>query len=203
MTMPMGATGMSAGNQMTGNKMQKNKVPSGYRHGQLQNFTPEQFQLFQQMFGRLGPESFLGRLASGDQSQFEQLEAPAMRQFQGLQGQLASRFSGMGTGARRSSGFQNVANQATSDFAQDLQSRRLGLQREALNDLMTMSGQLLQQRPYDQFMVKKDPKTSWWQSLLGGALPIGGAALGGIFGGLPGAKLGGTLGGAASKGFFG
>ena len=38
MTMPMGATGMSAGNNMTGNKMAKNKVPSGYKHGQLQQF---------------------------------------------------------------------------------------------------------------------------------------------------------------------
>ena len=71
----------------------------------MQNFSPEQMQMFQQMFGRLGPDSFMGKLASGDQSQFEQMEAPAMRQFAGLQGNIASRFSGQGTGARRSSGF--------------------------------------------------------------------------------------------------
>lgn len=191
MTMPMGATGMSAGNNMTGNKMAKNRIPSGYKQGQLQNFSPEQFQLFQQLFGHLGPQSFLSKLAGGDQSQFEQMEAPAMRQFQGLQGQLASRFSGMGMGARHSSGFQNAANQQTSNFAQDLQANRLELQRQAIQDLMQMSGNLLQQRPYSQFLIKKDQKKSGW----GGAIGAGLGAVGGFFAGGPaGALAGGQLG---------
>lgn len=156
-----GATGMRSGQNMTGNK-----IPKGYQQGQLQQFSPEQMQLFQQMFGQVGPESFLGKLAGGDQSQFEAMEAPAMKQFAGLQGQLASRFSGMGMGARRSSGFQNTANQATSDFAQQLQSQRMGLQRQAIQDLMGMSGQLLGQRPYDQFLTEK-PKSFWEQAGLG------------------------------------
>lgn len=153
-------TGLNAGKGLTGG----NKLPKGYEAGQLQQFTPEQMQLFQQLFGQLGPNSFLGKLAGGDQSMFEQLEAPAMRQFQGLQGQLASRFSGMGTGARRSSGFQNTANQATSDFAQQLQSNRMGLQNQAIRDLMGLGNQLLGQRPYEQFVKKP-----FWQELLGGA----------------------------------
>lgn len=154
-----GATGSASGQGMTGNV-----IPKGYRMGQIQQFTPEQMQLFGQLFGNLGPNSFLSRLAGGDEKMFEQLEAPAMRQFQGLQGQLASRFSGMGTGARRSSGFQNTTNQAASDFAQQLQSNRLGLQNQAIQDLFGLSNQLLSQRPNEQFLMKK--AKPWWQELL-------------------------------------
>lgn len=181
-----GATGSSNGQGMTGG----NIIPKGYRQGQLQQFTPEQMQLFQQLFGQLGPDSFLSKLAGGDQSQFEQMEAPAMRQFQGLQGQLASRFSGMGTGARRSSGFQNTANQASSDFAQQLQSNRMGIQRQAIGDLHLLAQQLLGQRPYDQFLVEKQKGGGW-----GGPIGAGVGAVGGFFAGGPaGALAGGKLG---------
>lgn len=161
-----GPTGSSSGRTMTGGMTGGNKIPKGYQQGQLQQFTPEQMQLFQQMFGQLGPESFLGRLAGGDQSQFEELEAPALRQFGELQGGLASRFSGMGMGGRRSSGFQNTANQASSDFAQALQGQRMGLRNQAIKDLLGMSNQLLGQRPYEQFLTKKEKP--WWQQLLMG-----------------------------------
>lgn len=151
------------------------KTPSGYETGRMQNFTPEQMQLFQSLFGHLGPESITSRLAQGDQGAFEQMEAPALRQFSGLQGNLASRFSGMGSfGARRSSGFQNTANQAASDFAQQLQSQRQGLQRQAIQDLFGMGQQLLGQRPYEEYLIPKKP--SFLEQLLGGS--------GGIFGGL-------------------
>lgn len=143
-----------------------NKVPSGYKMGQMQQFTPEQMQLFQSLFGHVGPGSYLSRLASGDQGMFDEMEAPALRQFSGLQGNLASRFSGMGMGSRQSSGFQNTANQASSDFAQDLQSRRQDLQRQAISDLMGMSSNLLGQKPYQQFLYEK--KKPFWQQLLGG-----------------------------------
>lgn len=142
-----------------------NKIPSGYKRGQLQQFTPEQMDLFQSLFGHVGPGSYLSKLAAGDESLFGEMEAPALRQFSGLQGQLASRFSGMGTGARRSSGFQNTANQASSDFAQDLQSRRQELQRQAIGDLMGMSSNLLSQRPNEQFLVPKNK--SFLESLFG------------------------------------
>jgi hypothetical protein len=176
-----------------------NKVPSGYKLGRIQQFTPEQMQLFQSLFGQLGPESNLARMAGGDESMFAQMEAPAMRQFAGLQGQLASRFSGMGMGGRRSSGFQNTATQAGSEFAQDLQSRRMELQRQALQDLMGMSSSLLGQRPYEQFLYEK--KKPLWQQLLGGALPIGGALIGGTIGGPAGAAIGGRAGSAAGQAF--
>jgi hypothetical protein len=129
-------------------------------------------------------------LAGGDQSAFEQMEAPALRQFQGLQGQLASRFSGMGTGARRSSGFQNTANQAASAFAQQLQSNRLGLQQGAISQLHDLVNRLLGQRPYDQFLVEKQKGGGW-----GGPIGAGLGAVGGFFaGGPPGALAGGKLG---------
>lgn len=155
--------------------MQGNKVPSGYKAGRLQQFTPEQMNLFSQLFSNVMPGSYLSRLAGGDQSMFEEMEAPAMRQFQELQGGLASRFSGGGggpgaMGARRGSGFQNAANQQTADFAQNLQSQRQQLQRQAIMDLMGLSESLLGQRPYENFLVEK-PQSGWQQfaNIFGGA----------------------------------
>ena len=111
-----------------------NIKPKGYSFGQIQQFDPQQQQLYSQLFSHLGPESYLSRLAGGDQSQFAEMEEPALRQFNELQGGLASRFSGMGMGARKSSGFQNTSTAAASNFAQDLQSRRQELQRQAISD---------------------------------------------------------------------
>jgi len=170
----------------------KEKIPSGYKKGSLQQFTPEQMNLFQQMFGQVGPESYLGKLAGGDEETFNQMEAPALRQFSGLQGNLASRFSGMGgLGARKSSGFQNTMNSAASNFAQELQSNRQNLQRQALNDLMGFSNQLLGQRPYENFLIEKQKK----QGGFGGAIGAGLGAAGGFFAGGPaGAMQGAQLG---------
>jgi hypothetical protein len=162
-------TGRSAMRSATGDQ-----IPKGYQKGSLQQFTPEQQQLFSQLFGHLGPESFLGKLAGGDQSQFEQLEQPALRQFGALQGNIASRFSGMGSGARKSSGFGLAQNQAAQDFAGQLQSQRMGLQRQALQDLMGYSNQLLGQRPQENFLAKKE--IPFWQQLLLGIGEAGGQA---------------------------
>jgi len=167
-----------------------NKIPSGYKAGRMQQFTPEQMQLFSSMFGHLGPDSFLSKLASGDESTFSQVEAPALKQFSGLQGNLASRFSGMGMGARRSSGFQNTSNQAASDFAQGLQSKRQDLQRQALGDLMGFSNSLLGQRPYENFLTEKKP--SFLESLMGG-LGQGLGSMGGQGGSLGMLKMLGLL----------
>jgi len=153
-----------------------NKIPSGYKEGRIQNYTPEQMQLFRQMFSNVSPDSYLSKLSGGDQSLFDEMEAPALRQFSGIQGNLASRFSGMGMGSRKSSGFQNSINAAGSDFSQDLQSRRQSLQQNAIKELMGLSGDLLGQRPYDQFLVDKPYRPSTGDQLIG----AGGAFLGGI-----------------------
>ena len=182
------ANSLSGGRGMSGGE----KIPSGYKKASIQNFTPEQMNLFKQSFSQVSPESYTGRLAAGDQSLFGEMEAPAMRQFNELQGGLASRFSGMGTGGRKSSGFQNSANAASSNFAQDLASRRQELQRQAIQDLRGMSNDLLSQRPYDNFLVEKQQKQGFdWGGLAGGAL--GGAAgffAGGPMGAITGASLG-------------
>lgn len=155
-----GATGIS-----------KPKAPSGYKT--FENMTPEQMELMRQLMDQLGPDSYLSKLAGGDQEAFAELEAPALQQFSGLQGNIASRFSGMGQGGRRSSGFQNTMNQASSDFAQQLQSNRLNLRNQALQELMQYGNQLLTQNPYG--LVEKQQKQSGWGGALGAA---GGGALG-------------------------
>lgn len=158
------------------------KTPSGYRTSQLQQFTPEQQQLFSQQFSHLGPESFLSKLASGDQSQFDQMEAPAFRQFNEQLGNISSRFSAGGGGrgslsSRRSSGFQNATTSAASNFAENLASRRQQLQQQAINDLMGLSTTLLGQRPFDRQLVKKQQNP--WGSIVG---KLAGAAPGAIAG---------------------
>lgn len=184
------STGVDSRNAMTGGG---SVIPKGYKQARIEQYTPEQHQLMQDMYQQLGPESFLRQIAGGDEGAFNQLEAPALKQFSGLQGQLASRFSGMGLGGRRSSGFQNTANQASSDFAQQLQSNRQGLMRQALQDMMGYSGMLLGQRPYENMLVKKPQ--NWLQKLLqgvaGGAV---GAGVGYATGGPTGAILGGSSG---------
>lgn len=165
---PMGATGSN---------MLKNKAPSGYKTGQLQKYGPQEMGLYNQLAGMAAPESYLSRLAGGDEEMFNQIEAPAHRLFQEKQGQLASRFSGMGLGGRNSSGFQNAANQQTSDFAQSLAANRQQLQRQATMDLRDLIDQLLgRNNPKENYLVpKREKKSSGWGAL-------GGATLGGVGG---------------------
>lgn len=184
MTMPS-ATGARSRNPTGGPQVSYGKSQGGQRPFSMQQFTPEQMDLFKSMFGHLGPDSFLGRLASGDESMWKDIEAPAWKQFQGVQGQLASRFSGAAgdprqLSARGGSGFQNTMNQAGSDFAQDLQSKRMGLQNQAIKDLLGMSNDLLNQRPNQQGFMKKAP--SGWQQLLASLGGMGGQFLGGLGG---------------------
>lgn len=187
----MGSTGMNPQSTNTGMNQMKEKIPSGYSKGSLQQFTPEQMQLFSQLFGHLGPDSYLSKLAGGDQSTFGEIEAPALQQFAGLQEGIANKFSGAGLGGRRSSGFQNAQTSAASQFSQQLQSQRQGLQRQALSDLMGFSNQLLGQRPYENFLEKKEDKGGGWGGALGA---LGGGALGFFAGGPAGALQGAQLG---------
>lgn len=145
------------------------RIPKGYRVAQLQNFTPEQMAIFQQYGSSLGPDSYLSKLAGGDEETFNQIERPALKQFSGLQGNIASRFSGMGLGGRRSSGFQNTQNQAAMDFASQLQSQRQNLQQTAIRDLGNLTNSFLSQRPYERQLTEK-PKP-WWQELATAAAP--------------------------------
>lgn len=157
-------------------------------------YSPEQIQLLRGQFDLAGPQSYTARLAGGDPSLFEEIERPAMQQFNQLQGDIASRFSGAGMGARHGSGFKNEMNQQSIDFATNLQSQRQQLQRQAIQDLMGMSNELL---GYDFSQPKKK---KWWQSLLGGVAPLAGAAIG-AFGGPLGSAIGGLAGSAIGGAF--
>lgn len=144
----------------------RDKVPEGYELGQIQQFTPEMMGLFKQMFGYVGDNSYLAKLAGGDESMFNEMEAPAKRQFQQMQGNLASRFSGMGMGGRHGSGFKNAANQQTMDFATQLKSQRHDLQRQAIMDLSQIAQMLMGQKPYERTISEKPRE--WWEAPLAG-----------------------------------
>ena len=196
-----------AGGNISNNSAGKFKgdiTPKGYSKGQLAQFTPEQMQLFQQLFSHVSPDSYLSRLASGDESFFEEMEAPAWRKFAEAQGQLGSRFSQLAPGAmsaQRGSGFQNAAGQLGSDFAMDLASKRRDLQRQAISDLMGIGHELLGQRPYDRFLVEKPQSQSTALGGWGGALgALGGGALGFLGGGPAGAFAGASIGSSAFSG---
>lgn len=158
----------------------------GYNQYQVQNFDKNQMGLYKKLFDLVGPQSFLSLLAQGDEGMFSQLEAPALRQFAGTQGNIASRFSGAGTGGRQSSGFQNSMNQAASNLSQDLQSQRMNLQNQAVRDLMSLSQQLLSNQPYTTFFEKEQKKPSFFDQLMKYGMPI----VGGMAGGPAGAAAG-------------
>jgi hypothetical protein len=159
------------------------RVPEGYELGQIQQFDPQTMQLFKDMFAHVSPESFTSKLAMGDQSAFEEMEAPAHRMFQEQQGKLASRFSGMGMGHRKGSAFQNAANQQSMDFAMNLASQRQGLQRQATQDLFQMAQMLMGQKPYERTINQKPAE--WWEAPLAGfAQGAGQGAAEALFGGV-------------------
>lgn len=166
-----GAAGSPTAPNQTGNQ-----IPKGYRYGQVNQYTPQQSELFGRAFQHVAPDSYLSQLASGNEQNWDQLEAPAMRQFQELQGNTASRFSGVG--GRRSSDFKNQMSGANQDFASNLKSQRMGYQRQALQDLMQMSQMLLGQRPYEQFMVEKQAKKPGFLEKILGGIGSAGAGIG-------------------------
>lgn len=179
-----------------------NKIPKGYSAGRLQQFTPEQLSLYQSLFPYVSPGSQLAQQAAGSDQGFAPHEDYARRQFQEATGELSSRFSGLGMGARKGSGFQNQLTQGAQDFASLLAQQRQGLQRQALLDLMGISGQLLGQQPYQNFLTRKEPKQSgFWSKLFGATAPLAGAGIGALFGGLPGASIGSQLGSGVAAGF--
>jgi len=185
------AYGMKNPVTMSKGRWQGDILPNKHKLMQMQNFTPEQMQLMGQGMQNVGPDSYLSRLAGGDQSTFDEMESPAMQQFSSQMGGLASRFSGMGMGGRRSSGFQNSATSASSNFAQQLQSNRQNLMRQAQQDLHGMSTDLMGQRPFQRNVFGKQQNSSGWGGALGA---LGGGALGFFAGGPAGALKGAATG---------
>jgi hypothetical protein len=108
----------------------------------------------------------LSKLASGDQGTFQQLEAPAFRNFEQGMGQLGSRFAGMGMGATKGSGFKLASGGMAQDLATSLQSQRMNLQQQAISQLLGMSQSLMGTPTQGYGLVQKAP--SFWESLLPG-----------------------------------
>jgi len=197
-----GNTGSNVGQTATGFQ---EKRPHGYQYGAMQQFTPEQMELFQSLFQHLSPDSYLSRLAGGDQDLFNEMEAPALRNFNNTIAGIGNRYSSMGLGAQKSSGFQNEQSTAASNFQQDLASRRQALQQNAIKELMGLSGDLLGQRPVNRFLVQKDRGGTGTAEILGkfaGAIP---GTIGGMMGGnsFSDSLSGGLKGGLSSFGGFG
>lgn len=155
----------------------KGRKIGGYQQFSMPNFTQPQMDLFKGLFSHVGPNSYLSRLASGDQGIFEQIEKPALNAFSGAQGNIASRFAGMGygSGGLKSSGFQNTMSAASQDLAERLAANRQALQQGAISDLLSASNQLLNQRPYENRLIPQ--KTPWWQYLMSGAGEAAGKAI--------------------------
>lgn len=122
---------------------------------------PGRQQLYQQMLAgtRQGlPQGydFINRLLSGDQSIFQELEAPALRQFsEQIVPQLAERYTAFGEGGQGSSAYQQQLAAAGSRLAQDLAGQRAGYRMSALDRLMQQAGQTMQATPYD--LVPRTP----------------------------------------------
>ena len=160
---------------------------TGYNQVNIPTRTPQQMEIFNMLAagGKPGISAGLKNLSQmaggGDENYWNQLESPALRQFGELQGNIASRFSGAGMGGRRSSGFQNAQSSAASDLAQQLQGNRLGLQNQAIQQLMSLYSNLLGQDLTTQALIPR--KKSWWQELLPSLAGGAGQALG-SFGGM-------------------
>ncbi len=144
-----GGSGGTSG--MTGDS-----IPKGYSTGELQQFDPKMMDLFKQLFSMFGDESFLSRLAGGDEEIFGEMEKPEWKKLQEQQGKLSSEFSGIqgGMSARRGSGFKNMASQQSSDFANKLQMQRQQMQQMAIAGLMGGTNSLLSQKPSEKFLVE-------------------------------------------------
>lgn len=189
----------------------QDKLPSGYKTGQLQRFDPARMQLFEKLIGGVQPgvttgTDFLSQMAAGSPEFFERMEAPAMRQFGQLQSGIANRFAigGGGQGAMsnlRGSGHRNVQSGAAADLAERLQAQRMGLQMSAIDRLREMAMQLLGHEPYSRFITEKGP--SGFEKAMGIGLPIAGGVAGGIFGGPMGAATGAQLGSLGGSAFTG
>ena len=166
----------------------KGNIP-GYQQGSMSTLSPQQQQLYSQMLqgsqGGIGAGlQHMSRLAGGDESYFQQLEAPAMRQFGALQGNMASRFSGMGTGARRSSGFGNASSSAAQQLTESLQAQRMGLQQGAIDSLLGIGRDLLGTQTQENYLMPN--QMSGFQQFmlsLGGGIGQGLGTAGGMYAG--------------------
>lgn len=162
--------------------MARSVARTPYQQLQVSTKDPRAMELYGQVAQSLRPHlggavQELGQLAAGGTpEQWQQLEAPALRQYQQLVGGIGARYSGLGMGAQKSSAFQNELSGTAADLAERLQGQRLGLQQNALNQLLSLYQSLIGTDTFDtMFLPKKKP---FWQEFLGGMAPGIGQGLG-------------------------
>lgn len=134
-------------------------APSGYSQFELPTMGGGQKQIYDmlksQIMGGQGQDVFakLFGTAGGSQEGFDQMEAPAMRQFQQqiLPG-IANRY--VGSGISGSSGMQNAFANAGQGLAENLQANRMGYHERARDQVMNLMQSLLG-TPTSQFGLTK------------------------------------------------
>lgn len=148
------------------------------------NKNPGQMDLLQQLMGgskqgvSQGLEHLTNLAGGGNEEFWNKQEAPAYRALSAIQGNTASRFSGMGSGSRNSSGFQNVMGEQGRTLAESLGANRSQMQQSAIQQLMELSQMLLGQNTHENFLMPK--KKSLWEQLLGAGAQGVGSGLGGL-----------------------
>lgn len=114
---------------------------------QVQRFSPQQTGVMNQALSGFGQQlpgafSYLQGILGNEPGAFQNFEAPFKRQFnEQIIPSIAERFSGLGSGAQRSSAFQQALGQAGASLTENLASLRSGLQSNALSQLLGI-GQL-------------------------------------------------------------
>lgn len=175
-------------------------MSTGLRHGlkstgmdllQIPTKSQGQSNLFNQTMGQAqsGIQNSVDQwnqlAGGGNEDMWSKLEAPAMRQFGALQGNLASRFSGGmgagGSGMRKSSGFRNTMNEAGMDLAERLQGQRMGLQQGAQDRLMSLFQQIMGHNEFENVLAPKS--IPFWKQLILSGMQGGSQAVGNLAGG--------------------
>lgn len=145
------------------------KTPKGYSPYSQQTMDPQALGFRNQLMGALQPgamggANFLSKLAGGDESMFQQMEAPAWNALESGMGMAGTRYSNMGMGAQNSSGFKQAMGGIAGQFGQQLASQRMSLQQQAIRDLFGMSSELMGMKTMESGLVKKPP--SGWEQIM-------------------------------------
>jgi hypothetical protein len=166
------------------------KLPKGFGQFSMQTMGPGQSQIYDLIRGQFQGGAGdvyknLLSMASGDQGMFQQLEAPALRQFQQqIAPGIASRYAGSGISG--SSGMQNSLAAAGGNLAENLQSQRMNLMQQSMHDVLSLGNTLLASPDRQYGLYQKQNMLRDLMQMLGGA----GSQAAGIFGGT---KLAGLL----------
>lgn len=173
-------------------------MPAGYK--ELSTMSKGQSGLLEQLISALRGQSsniqdsplyqsgsnYLQQLLSGSPEATSQFEAPYMRQFnEQTIPALAERFSSLGSGAQRSSAFQQALGQAGAGLSENLASLRGGMQMQGLGQALGYAqqpisnfGNFSQQALGTSTKAFAPRQNSFIQQLLMGLASGGGQALG-------------------------